>query len=128
LTHSPYTAAPDGLKLNLLEGLSPQDRKRYPLYDGVVGYFRDALYRVAHVSWAGNEQHNPGQPLHWARGKSTDQLNCIARHLAEVDTTALTDATEIALASTAWRALAALQIFLEQRHGLVPPINARSND
>jgi hypothetical protein len=46
-------------------------------------YFPRAMAEVARVSKAGNDQHNPGQPLHWAREKSTDHADCIARHLLE---------------------------------------------
>jgi hypothetical protein len=42
-----------------------------------------ALAAVAQVSWYGNEKHNPGQPLHHARGKSMDHADCIVRHLVE---------------------------------------------
>lgn len=42
-----------------------------------------ALAAVAQVSWHGNEKHNPGEPLHHARGKSADHADCIARHLFE---------------------------------------------
>jgi hypothetical protein len=45
--------------------------------------FAAALAAVAQVSWYGNEKHNPGQPLHHARGKSTDHPDCIARHHVE---------------------------------------------
>src|SRR6185312_4208739 len=47
--------------------------------EGEDGLKRDA----ARVSYLGNQQHNPGQPLHWARGKSMDQLDAAARHEAE---------------------------------------------
>ena len=36
-----------------------------------------ALAEVARVSKAGNDQHNPGQPLHWARDKSADHADCV---------------------------------------------------
>src|SRR6516164_7786592 len=114
-------------KLSLLDGKSAEQRKQYPLCAGVLWYFLNALLRVAHVSWAGNQQHNPGQPLHWARGKSMDQVDCILRHLAEYDYEADDDATETALASCAWRSLAALQIYLERKYKIVPPVNARSD-
>lgn len=42
-----------------------------------------AFAAVAQVSWYGNEKHNPGQPVHHAREKSTDHPDCIARHLVE---------------------------------------------
>ena len=45
----------------------PKERKVYPVASGVLDYFPDALVAIAHVSYKGNEQHNPGQPLNWAR-------------------------------------------------------------
>src|ERR1700743_1585161 len=59
----------------------PKERKKIPLYSGLLKYFPDALIEIAKVSYAGNEQHNPGQPLHWAREKSTDQEDTLLRHL-----------------------------------------------
>ena len=58
-------------------------RKEIPLASGVFDYFPDALAEVAKVSKTGNDQHNPGQPLHWARGKSTDQADTMLRHFIE---------------------------------------------
>lgn len=115
-------------KSSLLAGKNAQERKEYPIYEGVFGYFRDALVRVAGVSWAGNNQHNPGQPLHWARGKSTDQMDCILRHAAEVDLDDMSDETEQHLGSLAWRSLAALQIYLEKKYNIEPPVNARTDE
>jgi hypothetical protein len=73
---------------NRLPNLSlPEDdaaRREYPMFDGLIAYFPNALADVAMVSKIGNEQHNPGQPMHWARGKSTDHENKIMRHLADV--------------------------------------------
>jgi len=60
------------------------ERKRVPLYSGVLAYFPASLAGVARISWEGNCKHNPGQPLHHARGKSTDHADCIARHLLDV--------------------------------------------
>ena len=90
-------------------------RKASPLFSGVLSYFPDALMAVARVSKAGNDKHNPGQPLHWSRGKSNDHLDCAARHLLtpyEIDP----DIGELHIAMVAWRALAALQIYLEEPH------------
>jgi hypothetical protein len=42
-----------------------------------------ALAEVAKISKAGNDKHNPGEPLHHARGKSMDHADCIARHTLE---------------------------------------------
>lgn len=89
-----------------------QERKDTPIYSGVLAYFPLALAEIAKLSKAGNDKHNPGQPLHWSRGKSNDHADCIARHLLEVGTR---DPDDGHLHSTklAWRALANLQIELE---------------
>jgi hypothetical protein len=87
------------------------ERKATPVFSGVMAYFPAALAEVARVSKAGNDQHNPGQPLHWARGKSTDQADCISRHLLEhgtLDTDGMRHSAKLA-----WRALALLQLELE---------------
>lgn len=86
-------------------------RKKYPVASGVLDYFPDALVSVAHVSWAGNEQHNPGQPLHWARGKSPDQDDTIIRHFLQRGTRD-TDGQRHS-AKMVWRALALLQLEIE---------------
>ena len=62
------------------------ERKKIPLYTGLVKYFPDALAAVAAVSYAGNAQHNPGKPLHWDRNKSMDQEDTLLRHLFEAGT------------------------------------------
>jgi hypothetical protein len=88
-----------------------QERKNVPIYSGVLKYFPDAIAYVAMVSKKGNDQHNPGQPLHWAREKSTDQEDCIARHLMEsggIDSDGVRHSGKLA-----WRALALLQLELE---------------
>mgnify|MGYP000364323046 CR=1 FL=1 len=78
---------------------------------GLLDYFPDALAEVSHVSFVGNEQHNPGQELHWAKGKSTDHADCILRHLVDrgtFDTDGLRHSAKVA-----WRALALLQTEIE---------------
>lgn len=99
---------------DLLEGKSSAERKEYPVKTGFMDYFRDAIFRVAKVSYDGNQQHNPGQPTHWARGKSNDHEDCIARHL-------LCNDEEQEKAQVAWRALADLQMFLEAKYHIKPP-------
>lgn len=87
-------------------------RKNAPIARGVLDYFPAAIAAVAECSRLGNEQHNPGQPMHWAREKSTDHADCIVRHLMErgtVDTDGVRHATKVA-----WRALALLQTELEE--------------
>lgn len=86
-------------------------RKNAPIARGVLDYFPLAIAAVAELSRVGNEQHNPGQPMHWARGKSTDHADCLVRHLIDrgtVDTDGQRHSTK-----TAWRALALLQEELE---------------
>jgi hypothetical protein len=88
-----------------------------------MAYFPSALAEVARVSKIGNDQHNPGQPLHWARSKSTDHDNKIARHLLEHGTK---DSKGVRhSARLAWRALALLQVELEREEGAPPPRNAK---
>jgi Domain of unknown function (DUF5664) len=89
----------------------PAERKTYPIATGVLGYFPDALAEVARVSWIGNEQHNPGQPLHWDRSKSTDEADALIRHFIQRGTRDKDGSRHSA--KVAWRALALLQKELE---------------
>lgn len=92
-----------------------KERKALPIFDGVLLYFPDALLAVAEVSRIGNEQHNPGEPLHWARGKSMDQYNTALRHLMDHRLGTRYDGDGARhLAKAAWRVLAALQLDIEQ--------------
>lgn len=89
----------------------PQSRKNTPLCRGLLDYFPLACAEVARVSKVGNDQHNPGEPMHWARGKSTDHADCIVRHLMDrgkVDADGCRHTAKLA-----WRALALLQEELE---------------
>lgn len=88
-----------------------QERKSAPIYSGVLKYFPDAIAAVAQLSKIGNDQHNPGQPLHWAREKSADHHDCLIRHAMDAGTID-TDGVRHS-AKVAWRALAALQLELE---------------
>jgi len=83
-----------------------------PVYSGVIKYFPDAIKYVSRVSFVGNEQHNPGTPLHWDRSKSQDELDALARHLVDCGT--LDDDGLYHDAKVAWRALANLQKLLEK--------------
>jgi hypothetical protein len=95
----------------------PKARKAIPMATGVLDYFPDALAEVAIVSKSGNDQHNPGQELHWAKEKSTDHADCVLRHLAERGTRD-TDKMRHS-AKMAWRALALLQTEIEaERAGM----------
>ena len=93
-------------------------RKGAPVMTGAVDYFPLAIAEVSRVSKAGNDQHNPGQPLHWARDKSKDHADCIVRHLIErgrLDTDG-----QRHTAKAAWRVLALLQEELEAAAGWTP--------
>jgi hypothetical protein len=79
----------------------------------VFDYFPDALVAVALVSWNGNNQHNPGEPLHWSRGKSYDHADTMLRHFAERGS--LDTDGQMHEAKMAWRALAILQLAIEAR-------------
>ena len=89
----------------------PAERKGLPITTGVLDYFPLAIAEVARVSKAGNDQHNPGQPLRHARGKSMDHADCITRHLIERGT--IDDDGMRHTAKAAWRVLALLQEELE---------------
>jgi hypothetical protein len=91
-----------------------QSRKTLPIATGVIDYFPAAFAELAKLSKLGNDKHNPGQPLHWSRGKSSDHADCIMRHLIDrgvIDPEdGLSHTTKVA-----WRALALLQEELEGR-------------
>jgi hypothetical protein len=98
-------------------------RKLMPMCSGLLDYFPDALASVSNISHRGNEKHNPGQPLHWARGKSMDHADCIARHLTERG--GFDQDGNRHSAQLAWRALALLQEELERDLSLSKPRGAR---
>ena len=94
--------------------MKAQDRKQRPVYSGVLNYFPKALMEIAHVSFIGNEQHNPGSKLHWDRAKSGDELDALSRHLLEAGTID-TDGVRHS-AKVCWRALANLEKELEHEN------------
>ena len=81
---------------------SSEDRKRYPVFSGLMKYFPDAMYAVSRLSLEANEKHNPGQHLHWATEKSVDTLDCLCRHMLDGE-----------WIHVAWRALENLQRQIE---------------
>lgn len=106
------------------------ERKTYPMCEGLLDYFPDALAAVSQVSWIGNQKHNPGEPIHWARGKSMDHVNCIVRHLVErgsYEEVKVGEATYRIphVAALAWRALALCQKYLEEEYKLSLPRGAK---
>ena len=94
--------------------MNAQERKERPLARGVLDYFPDALLEVANVSYVGNEQHNKGEPMHWAKEKSTDEADALMRHLIDRgkrDTDGLRHTAKVAR-----RALALLQREIDAEH------------
>lgn len=102
--------------------LIPDDakaRKTFPIASGFLDYFPDAVAAVANLSHVGNEQHNPGQPLHWARGKSGDEGDTLMRHFLQrgtVDKDGIRHSVKVA-----WRALALLQKEIEAEQAIQEP-------
>lgn len=85
------------------------ERKKIPVYSGFVHYFPLAIIAVAKKSQEGNDQHNPGAPVHWDRTKSGDELDALMRHIIDREWD-----------SVAWRAMANLEKQEEKRLGITP--------
>lgn len=92
------------------------ERKALPVWTGCIRYFPSALCQVAAWSKLANDQHNPGMPMHWARGKSMDQIDTAMRHLLDADAVEGEESEILHLRAAAWRVLARLQLACE-RHG-----------
>ena len=99
-------------KEKMLLPTNAAERKKIPIVSGVLDYFQLAIAEVAKCSLSSNEQHNPGQPLHWDRTKSFDHIDCIGRHI--IDRGKFDDDGQRHSAKLAWRALALLQLELEE--------------
>jgi hypothetical protein len=82
-----------------------KERKDIPIYTGVINYFPDAFVELAKLSLRGGVQHGQTrETLHWDRDKSTDHLDALCRHMIDED-----------WAEVAWRALANLQVQIENK-------------
>jgi hypothetical protein len=81
-------------------------------------YFPRTVAAIARHSLKANDKHNPGEPLHWARHKSTDQLNTALRHIMDHKMGVLTDGEYDNLVAAAWRICAACEIYLEMKDGI----------
>jgi hypothetical protein len=106
------------------------ERKEFPVCEGVLRYFPAAIAAVARISKIGNDKHNPGQPLHHARGKSTDHADCIVRHLIDLPEdfgkgAGYDENGYPQVGYLAWRALALAQEWFEKHEGapLAPNAN-----
>jgi hypothetical protein len=129
------TSPPDtrtvGLPPRFIDRLTSLQRKQFPMATGLIDYAPDALAAVSHVSWVGNQKHNPGEPLHHARGKSMDHADCQIRHLStrlDPDPAYAGDPIEEVshLAQKAWRAIIELQERMEEVYGLGMAPGARN--
>ncbi len=98
-----------------------QARLEYPLCTGLLLYFPRACAAVARHSKESNDQHNPGEPMHWAVGKSIGTGDQIARHLvdalAEYADAGPTDSVERHLSALAWRGMELLERY---KRGMPP--------
>ena len=114
-----------------IDRLTSSERKEFPMCTGFVDYFPDAMAAVSHISWLGNQKHNPGEPLHHARGKSMDHSDCLVRHAStryDQDPAYEDDilAEVFHTAETAWRAMALLQELMEETFQIELPLGART--
>lgn len=124
--HAPESKLPG----RYLERLNSEQRKQHPMCEGLLDYFPDALALIAHLSWVGNEKHNKGEPLHHARSKSTDEIDCVVRHVVTRDEYDVYDIDGVEYqiphwVSAAWRILAYGQKKMEEDLGLDLPKGAR---
>lgn len=109
--------APEAIEAwqKVVGSMTDAERKALPVGDALL-YFPLVWLALAEVCRVANEQHNPGQPMHWAREKSTDQLNTALRHIFDDKLGLDKDPTDQCwmLAKTVWRAAAALQLKMER--------------
>jgi len=102
--------------MEMQKGLSENPNKMYPMFEGLLKYFPDALRYVSHVSKVANDQHHPDTPVHWDKTKSTDEKDAGLRHLTEVAKgNELDDDGLLHRGKIAWRFLADLQKYLESQ-------------
>lgn len=95
------------------------------MVSGLLAYFPAALAGVARHSKLGNDKHNPGEPLHHARGKSSGHADCLVRHLVDMQDLMVNrdmqiDRNSLLLAEAnalCWRALALSQELHENHDG-----------
>lgn len=101
------------------------ERLGYPMFEGLLNYFPHACAEVARHSQLGNDQHNPGQPLHWAKEKSIGKGNQVVRHLMDGWYSVRQGARDTAIrhfAGMCWRALEMLERYITH----MPPFDRGS--
>jgi dATP/dGTP diphosphohydrolase len=112
-----------------------KERKNLPIFKLISGYFPKALREVTRVAVANNVRYNPDRKpadINWNRGKSTDQLGSLFRHILEAEHGLVFEdlPPEVqaacgpgfervyVLAEAAWRALAALELEIEKQEAV----------
>lgn len=103
-----------------------QGRKNIPIFTGLLKYFPLAQLGKALLSKRGNDQHNPGEPLHWAREKSSDHPDCSIRHM--MDTGLIDNDGFPHSLKAAWRADANAELDMEHLRSIGIDIFAMSKD
>jgi len=101
-------------------------RKGGPVFSGLLNYFPKTAFAVAVLSRIGNDKHNPGQPLHWARGKSDDHDDCVIRHTIDIGTIDPDDGIRHAV-KRVWRAMAACELEIERALAEGKPVFDRAD-
>jgi hypothetical protein len=81
---NPWSCADDEIRpLRSTAARTSSERKAQPIATGVLAYWPKTMAALSEVSRRGNDKHNPGEPLHWARDKSTDEADCTVRHIVD---------------------------------------------
>lgn len=100
--------------------LFPGDRKEYPVFTGLLLYFPHACAAVARCSYVMNQQHNPGEPVHWDKSKSIGTGDQTVRHLMDSaygTPPNVVDGKEVEHAANhAWRAFEYLERLILAKH------------
>jgi hypothetical protein len=92
-----------------------KSNKEFPVFSGLIKYFPNALRQISNLSLVSNNIHNKGEPLHWAREKSSDHLDAMMRHLIEyAKGNEFDDDGQGHIIKVCWRALAQAQIDIEK--------------
>lgn len=102
--------------------MTSEERKQRPVFEGFMKYFPDAIMEISNHSFKANEKHNPGEPLHWAKEKSTDEASSLIRHLIDYAQGERTDDDGLSILSAiGWRAMAFVQRELETGQKCLSP-------
>ena len=96
------------------------ERKNTPIWSTVFKNWPLALAALARHCKRGNDKHNPGQQIHWAREKSSDHEDCAARHLVDVHHYNAEIGEYEEACALVFRGMCILQLLEEKRLGKTP--------